>query len=328
MATIKDIAKKAGVSISTVSRVLNYDSTLSVTEQTRMKIFEAAEELSYKKRPTKRQQELSLHIIVVNSYSENDELDQAYYLSIRSGIENRCKQQSIDASIIKFEELENIDLKNIEGIIAVGKFSANQVEGLRQLSENIVFVDSSPNIDCDSVVVDFESATKKILNYFISRGHYNIGMISGVEDFVGQMMDPREMTFRLYLSEHGLLDESYVYTGKFTVDAGYEMMKTAISRGINSLPTAFFAANDKLAIGALRALIEENIPVPTRVNIIGMNDLYICKYLNPPLSTVKVYTEIMGETAVDTLLERLSGRKVSKKIFIGTKLIIRQSSFK
>lgn len=70
---------------------------------------------------------------------------------------------------------------------------------------------------------------------------------------------------------------------------------------------------------------EANIAVPERVSIIGVNDMSVSKYVYPSLSTVKVYTEIMGETAVDTLVERLEGRKIAKKVFIATKLVMRKS---
>jgi LacI family transcriptional regulator len=93
------------------------------------------------------------------------------------------------------------------------------------------------------------------------------------------------------------------------------------------LPTAFFVGNDAMAIGCLRALLEEKISVPDRVNIIGVNDISVSKYVFPSLSTVKIHTELMGETAVDLLLERLNDRIVSKKVFVGTELLIRQSSF-
>lgn len=89
----------------------------------------------------------------------------------------------------------------------------------------------------------------------------------------------------------------------------------------------FFAGNDQIAIGCLQALNEENIHVPEEVNIIGLNDISVSKYVYPSLSTVKVHTELMGETAVDLLVERIEGRTIPKKVFIATNLIIRDSSF-
>ncbi|TCS77765.1 LacI family DNA-binding transcriptional regulator [Tepidibacillus fermentans] len=328
MATIKDIAEKAGVSIATVSRVLNYDPSLSVTDETRKKIFEIAEELSYKKRsvrpPTSK-------IAIIHWYTEKEELEDLYYMSIRFGIEQRCQQLDIQVVNYFYNNLDEVRQENIQGIIAVGKFSVNEVVKLSEVTEYITFVDYSPDDNTyDSVVIDFEEATKKIINYLLEKGHQSIGYIGGREKFKddsSEIEDLRDKTFRAYLQERNLFNESFMYIGKFTVDDGYRMMKQAIHDHGDNLPTAFFAGNDLIAIGCLRALHEENITVPERVNIIGINDISVSKYIYPPLTTLKVYTELMGETAVDTLMERIAGRTVAKKIIIATELIKRNSSF-
>ena len=103
-------------------------------------------------------------------------------------------------------------------------------------------------------------------------------------------------------------------------------MAQAIKDHKDALPTAFFAGNDSIAIGALRALVDAGIHVPEQVSIVGVNDISISKYMSPPLSTVKVYTELMGETAADMLLEQFAGRQISKKVSLATQLKIRQSS--
>ncbi|MFV9511250.1 LacI family DNA-binding transcriptional regulator [Tepidibacillus sp. LV47] len=328
MATIKDIAEKAGVSIATVSRVLNYDPTLSVTDETRKKIFEIAEELSYKKRSVKTQ---TSKIAIIHWYTEKEELEDLYYMSIRLGIEQRCQQLGIQVVNYFYNKLNEVRQENIQGIIAVGKFSENEVAALSEITEYIIFVDYSPDDNAyDSVVIDFEEATKKIINYLLAKGHRSIGYIGGREKFKdgsSEIEDLRDKTFRSYLQERNLFNESFMYIGKFTVNDGYRLMKQAIHDHGENLPTAFFAGNDSIAIGCLRALHEENIAVPERVNIIGINDISISKYIFPSLTTLKVYTELMGETAVDLLLERIAGRKVAKKIIIATELIKRNSSF-
>jgi LacI family transcriptional regulator len=329
MATIKDIAQKAGVSIATVSRVLNYDATLSVSDDTKKRIFEAAEELDYKKKPVRKQE--SGKIALLQWYTEKEELEDLYYMSIRLGVENRCQYHGIQ--VVRFFQDHYDDLKNgeIQGLIAIGKFSGRQVKELQSLTENIVFVDFSPDEEqFDSVVVDFGKAVEKVLSFFWQNGHKQIGYIGGREAFKDQtsvIEDPREGTFKRYMAEKGILNEAYMYRGSFSVEDGYSLMKKAIREHGENLPTAFFAGNDSIAVGALRALLEAGIAVPDRVNIIGVNDISIAKYVFPALSTVKVYTELMGETAVDTLLERMEGRKTAKKITIATKLIIRNSSF-
>ncbi|MFD0050727.1 LacI family DNA-binding transcriptional regulator [Actinomycetes bacterium NPDC127524] len=329
MATIKDIAEKANVSIATVSRVLNYDTTLSVGDETKKKIFGIAEELSYKKRPSKKA--AAPRIAMIHWYSEQEELNDLYYMSIRLSVEQQCMHQNLQ--LVKFfsYNTEQIKSSDIQGIIAIGKFSQKQVEELSSVCDTIVFVDSSPDDErFDSVVIDFNKAAKKILNYFMSKGHEKIGYIGGHETFKDQtaeIEDLREKTFKEYMSQKNMYDETFVYTGEFTVQDGYLLMKKAIEDFGDALPTAFFAGNDLLAIGALRALHEKGIAVPERVNIIGVNDISVSKYVYPPLSTVKVHTELMGETAVYLLIERMADRKIAKKIFIATELVIRNSSF-
>lgn len=329
MATIKDIAEKVGVSIATVSRVLNYDETLSVTDETKKKIFEAAEELSYKKRTVKKAS--AMKIAIIHWYTEKEELEDLYYMSIRYGIEQRSQQLDIQFVNYFYNELGELKNESLQGIIAVGKFSRTQVAQLAELTENIVFVDDNPEESLfDSIIIDFEKATKKVIDHLLDKEHKAIGYIGGRESYRDSSIaieDKRETTFRRYMKEQGLYDEQLIYIGSFTVDCGYKLMKQAVKELGDNLPTAFFAGNDLIAIGCLRALHEENIPVPNRVNVIGLNDISVSKYIFPSLTTIKVYTELMGETAVDTLMERMAGRKIAKKISIATELIKRNSSF-
>lgn len=328
MATIKDIAEKVGVSIATVSRVLNYDDTLSVTDETKRRVFEVAEELEYKKRAPKRS--ITAKIAILHWYTEKEELDDLYYMSIRLGAEKQAGQQNIQIHTYFQNNYAEMPKDTFQGIIAIGKFSEKQIQQLKKQAEHIVFVDCSPDEDFDSVVVNFEKATQSVVEYFMEKGHRDIGYLGGNElykDYSGNIQDPREIAFRTYMSNYNLLKEEFIYTSSFSASEGYALMKRAIDEHGDRLPTAFFVGNDAMAIGCLRALHEAHIAVPERVNIIGVNDISLAKYVFPTLSSVKVYTEMMGETAVDLLMERMSGRKISKKVVISTNLVIRDSSF-
>ncbi len=327
MATIKDIALKVGVSASTVSRVLNYDQSLSVTVATKKKIFEVAEELSYQKGRGRKTQERK--IAFLHWVTEKEELDDIYYMAIRFGIEKRA--EAMNVKLLKYveDDYANID-SNIDGIIAVGRFNDQQVKQLKAITKKIVFVDSNPDEgSSDSVVVDFERITRLIVDHFINKGHTEIGFIGGYETFkdtISPIQDPREKYYRFYMMEKDLLDERFIYVGNFSVEEGYRLMKKAIEELGDDLPKAFYAANDPIAIGCLRALLEAGIAVPDRVSLIGINDITVSKYVYPSLTSVKIYTELMGETAVDLLLEKIDeNRKVSKKVYIANKLKLRQT---
>ena len=327
MATINDIAKKAGVSTTTVSRVLNYDPNLSVTNETRKKIFEAAEEISYRK--SYRRQYNGQKIAVIHWQSRKQELDDLYFLSIRMGIEERCNQLKLNVRIYFIDDINDIDESDFVGIIAMGKFSTKQIESLKKINQTIVFVDSSPDEEkYDSIVVNFEKATEKIIDYFYETNHKHIGFIGGKVTLDGSsipLIDGRVKSFKAYMDKLNRLNKNYIYIGSFSVEGGYELMKKAIQTLGDNLPTAFLVGSDAMAIGCIRALHEAYIPIPERVSIISFNDISVAKHIYPSLSTMKVHTELMGLTAVDTLLERVEGRKIAKKVFIATKLIIRDS---
>jgi LacI family transcriptional regulator len=332
MATLKEIAEKAGVSLATVSRVLNYDTTLSVSDETRKRILEIAQELNYKTLRERNQQTAKerLRFGLVHWYSELQELGDPYYMAIRLGVEKECFQRQIElVKLFKHDGSYKSEwLTGLDGIIAVGKFGSNDIQVFTSCTENIVFVDSSPDEHrFDSVVIDFRKAMIEVLDYLIHRGHKEIGYIGGREyvDVQQLIKDERETTFHEYLYLKGLYRSEYVFTGNFTAEDGYRLMKQALS--LKKLPSAFFVASDSMAIGALRALHEEGIKVPDEVSIVGFNDIATSKFVQPPLTTVKVYTEFMGETAVELLVERLStNRNISKKVIIPTKLIVRESS--
>ncbi|QUW21527.1 LacI family DNA-binding transcriptional regulator [Sporosarcina sp. Marseille-Q4063] len=327
MATIKDIAERAGVSSATVSRVLNFDASLSVADETKKRVFEAAEELDYRKRTSKKY--VHQKIAVIHWYTEKEELNDLYYLSIRLGIEQRCKDIGMNPEVYFFDNIKDINPAEIEGIIAIGKFGPKQVDELTDINPLVVFVDYSPNEEkFDTIVIDFEKATNKIIDFFIATSHQKIGFIGGRELLKGQekpIEDLRENAFQSYMKEKGLYNDRFVFVGSFSVEDGYNLMQQAIEELGEDLPTAFFISSDVMAIGSMRALHEANIAIPERVSIIGINDMSVSKHMYPSLSTIRVYTEIMGEAAVDTLLERLEGRKVAKKIVVSTKLIIRNS---
>ena len=326
MATIKDVAAMAGVSITTVSRVLNFDEKINVASETKKRIFEAAEKLDYGTSKQKKQKEKELSIGIVNWYSEGDEIRDPYFLSIRMAVEGRCTEEEINFSYLNLRG-DNSN-KSIDGIIAIGKFGPSEVEVMKKISKNIVFVDSSPNdLEFDSVVIDYEGGVKGSLNYLKELGHVNIGYIGGeeyVENGSRKINDSRLEAYRLFMNSMGSFEENNIYIGRFLPEDGYGLMKKAMER--KDIPTAFFVASDPMAIGVYRALSEEGYKVPEDISIIGFDDIYTSQFLTPALTTVKVYTDFMGKIAVDTLKERIRyPLEVCRKIVVPTKLLVRES---
>lgn len=333
--TLKDIANKVGVSIATVSRVLNYDETISVTNETRQRIFEVAEQLKYKtlkqrshnkKRliQTSNMSNTFVKIGILQRYSQEVELSDPFYLSIRMGIEKECFKKQI-----KFEKivymLESFDLayyQDLDGIIAVGKFNKIEIKTLKQQFTNIIFVDTEtldPDLDC--VFLDLKKATYECLDYLMQKGHKHIGYIGMTKN----TDDGRDVIFRDYMKNYNICTNEDIYYEEATAQGGYFCMSEAIKK--EKLPNAFFIASDSMAIGAIKALHKNNIKIPERVSIIGFDDIPTAEYTVPSLSTVRTYTEYMGITSVIMLLDRIMNneKEIGRKVIIPTKLIIRKS---
>lgn len=333
MATIRDISDRAGFSIATVSRVLNYDETLNVPDSTKKKILEIAEELDYvtlRKRKGKKQD--SVKIAIVDKLTEKQQLEDPYFLSIRIGIERRCSEEQIQYIRIDKDGQYNFP-EDLSGIIAVGNFEKEEIEALKVHSNIIIFVDSSPNEELyDCVVSDFDKAVVSALEYLTSIGHEEIGYLGGQLHCDPQMpLDSREQAYRNYMSKIGKLNVDYImlkelnhYDRYSTHADGYMLMKEALAK--EKVPAAFFIQSDSMAIGAYKAIIEAGLQIPKDISIIAFNDISIAKYMSPALSTIKIFTKFMGESAVDLFLERMkNGREICKKVVIPTKLKIRES---
>jgi len=331
MATLKEIAKLAKVSITTVSRTLNFDNTLSISDIKKKKIFEIAEELEYKTpRRKKIESGPKLNIGLVYWYTLVQELEDPYYLSIRRGIE-RCSEKN-NINILKIPKVGDKfsfeAFSNMDGIIAVGKFANSEIRTFAEVTKNIVFVDfSSFEGKYDSIVIDFKKAIHEVLNYFIEeKGHTNIGYLGGTEYVHNKNIiigERRKQYFVEYMKKKDLYVPENIISSTFSSLSGYNMMKEMLS--YKNHPKAYFAANDSIAIGAIKAIHEAKLEIPKDIAIVGFNDIPNATYTFPPLTTVKVETEFMGEKAVELIMEQIDGRKVAVKLTVSTSLVKRES---
>ncbi len=327
MATIKDIASLAGVSPATVSRVLNYDPDLSVGIETKQKVFEAAEELNYTKHK-KGPKTAKAKILFVQWYDEVEELEDIYYLSIRLGIEKKAEEMRIELVKRSMEELEH---ETADGILALGKFDKAEADFLFDKNPNLLFVDfDALDLGYNSLVIDFQQSLSTVLVYLAQHGHQEIGILAGEEYTRGShelLEDKRLKIFKEILEQKDLLHEEYILKAPFTVNSGYDVMKQFLSRQPQTFPTAFFASSDALAVGALKAIQEVGLKVPEDISVIGFNDISVAKYVSPPLTTIKIHTEWMGELAIETILSIIYEQApIARKITIATELIERAST--
>lgn len=326
MATIKEIADIVGVSSSTVSRVLNFDETLNVSEETRIKIFEAADMLDYKSAKNKKKKKV--HTLGIVHCDNKKDLIAPYYLSIKLTVEKKCAELLINTVNIYFENgvLQN---KNIDGIIAIGIFNDNEIEEMLRITQNIIFVDYSPDEKrFGSVIIDLKKAINNSLDYLLELGHKSIGYIGNKEQSILDkecLSESKENNFRNYMKNKGLLNERFIEIGtEATYEEGYKLMKKALAN--KTIPTAFFIANDTMAVGAYKAISEKGLIIPKDISIVGFNDESSAKYLIPSLTTTKVYTDYMGIAAVDLFIEKINNNnKFNKKVIISTDFNVRDS---
>jgi len=329
MATIKDIAKEVGCSISTVSRVLNNDPTLSVGDETRARIFEVAEEIGYRKKTLKT---LVKNIAFLYWLTDNEELEDVYFQTMRVEIEKKARENNIELTTYKLEGgIEKIPL-DIDGFIAVGSFMNRELEYLRELTPHGVFIDSTPDpAHYDSVRPDLAQITRQAVEVLVEQGHEKIGFIGGTYhnlDTDVEEMDGRERAFRQTMEERDLLREDFIFCRRgFSVDNGHYLMNQAVEQLGEELPTAFYVAADPIAVGCLQVLNEQQIEIPKRVSLISVNDTSISKYVSPPLTTFHIDLEEICQNAIQLLLERvLQKRNIVKTVYIGAELITRKST--
>lgn len=313
--------------------MLNNDETLLVLDETKMKIFEAAEDLDYKtvtQRKNKGKKNNKYKIGLVEMYEVSKQLEDPYYLLLKNTVEKECFHSNIKLiklynNKVRYESLEE---KDLDGIIAIGKFSDDEINMMTEYSSNIVFLDSSPNEEkYDSVTINFKMGVFKALDHLYKLGHTKIGYIGDektLDDNKIKAYDVRLKYYNEYMYEKNILNKDYIINCDMTALAGYNAMNEFIKRG--DLPSAFFVATDTIATGVLKSLYENNINVPSDISLVGFNDIFASRYTLPALSTVRVYIENMGNACVSLMIERLNNRSYAKKVVIPSQLIIRDST--
>ena len=296
MATIKEVALQAGVSVATVSRILNNDTTLSTSLETKQRVLKAAKDLNYEKKQRKSSEKDRITIGILQWFSSQQELEDNYYLLIRQGIEDYCSKQRINVRRTFKSDINYIDaLKGTDGIVCIGKFSTSEIDQLEQLSANLVFLDMLvKDKSTTTITLDFEQAVSDAISYLCDLGHNKIGFLGGREYLEDGTLfpDERPKIFKKFCKCNHLNYENYMVEGEFLVESGYKMMMELIKK--DSLPTAIFAASDPIAIGAMKALQDNGYRIPEDISIIGFDNSNVTSYTNPPLTTIDAPVYAMG----------------------------------
>ncbi|HHW49382.1 MAG TPA: LacI family transcriptional regulator [Clostridiaceae bacterium] len=336
MATIRDVAAHAGVSIATVSRIISGDPNYKVTEETRSKVWDSALKLNYWPRPAKTKQHSrpaeSLKLGCIFSMTL-EKYSDPFFTSVLAGAETRLMECNCSISITRtYNELTNQNIlfntfnQQISGILLLEEIPENMLHYIKERVPNIVGVDTYYE-EIDNVGFDRRAAAIKAVSFLISKGHRRIGFIGG-SGMGASLEDSRRFDGYCYcLRKAGIpLDERLVKNCKWSQDLAQICTRELLSLPKDERPTAIFAASDLTAIAALSVIYEFGLKVPTDIAIIGINNIDITAYTSPPLSTIDVHAKEIGKIAADLLLNRINGdTSMPKSIYLPTKLIVRGS---
>ncbi len=329
MTTMRDVAQQAGVSISTVSHVVN--NSRNVSEDARSRVLLAMQMLDYKPNALaqnlRRQQTFTIGMIV-------PDIANPFFAEIARGIEDASFEQdhsvilcNTDGDIGKQATHTDLLIKNqAAGILFVAAgISTELVEGLQARRVPLVVVDREvPGVRVDTVLTNHLQGGRLATQYLFDLGHRRIACISGGSDLSPSA--ERLTGYEQVLQENGLLmEESLVVRGDFQYDSGYRAMQQLLT--LADRPTAVFACNDLMAIGAISAATEGGLRVPQDLSIVGFDDVRLASFTNPPLTTIAQPKYEIGVVALEMLLARAQNLAAPARLVrLDTELIVRRST--
>lgn len=338
MSTIRDVAKLANVSTATVSRILNQDARYKVTEQTRARVMAAVRELDYQLRPrTARGKQTAEHspaavkigcILSVTKKKYND----PYFMSILSGVEEALGAQGYSVSFLRTGgELSDRKLLSstfdggVTGLILMETLNEEIYQYIRARVPCIVGIDTR-RLDIDNVAYDHHQVAIDATDHLIARGHRKIGYIGGSGESRDLFHSHRYQGYRFAMQAAGLpVDPDWVIDCEWDEELCIEKVRALCQTG--QLPTAFFVGSDLMAIAAMNALMGSGHSVPGDVAVVGMSDIDLARFVNPPLTTLRVPTEQIGIIAAKLLLARLRGSELlPQRVILPSELIVRNSA--
>lgn len=332
MATLRDVADKANVSIATVSAVINRNKYVSPELTERVK--KAIQELNYKPNGvarglrTKRSYTLGLVI---------SDITNPFFPEIARGVEDRADRAEYSVFLSNTDAdprrearcVENLRSKGVDGIIFTS-IRTND-ESVRRLHEEgfpfVLINRQVENLDLDYVGVDNERGAYKAVKYLISLGHERIGYIGGAIHSTASKA--RHDGYRKALEDHGIeYDPALVEEGYLKQEGGYAAARRLLAPA--NRPTAIFAANDLMALGVLDVASDLHLRVPEDLAVVGFDDIKLASQANIQLTTVRQPRYEMGQLAVDLLLERLDHEEKRhlppQKIILPCDLVVRKTA--
>jgi len=334
MATIKDVAKKAGVSIGVVSRAFN--NYPDISEKTRQKIFEVAKELNYtpnivaKNLSSKRQLTIGL---ISSGMLESGEKDSHISFEIFKGVYTASKENHYELAIYLIDSQEQkgksyakfCKERNIGGAILQGiRTDDPYFEELLDTNIPCVLIDIGVDKEHDlisAVSIDNIAASEEITTYLLERNHRDIVVMAGKKE--AYVNNWRLQGVQKAFQKYGVpLQENNILYGEFSEKTAYLAAKKYLQ---NHIPSAFLCFSDLMAMGVLEAALEAGLKVPGDLSITGFDGLILTGYTNPPITTIKQNFFEIGRQAALAVQEMMEGKDTKRHIFVDYELIERDS---
>lgn len=325
--TIRDVARHAGVSHQTVSRVINGSS--DVLPETRALVEAAVEELGYRPSAIARSMASGLtHTLACISPNLTDYT----FASVIEGAETEARQHgyfilsSSAADPDAFRQLvdELVGHRRVDGLIVINPYSDARYEYVPE-DFPVVYVGArSHGESVSSVCLDDEMVAYEATKHLLALGHRSIGMVTG--PMAEDCSRDRSVGYQRALTEAGLpYDERLVTEGDWSASSGEAGFLHFIKQGLR--PSAIFAQNDRMALGILRAARDLRLDVPTQLAVIGVDDIPLSSYFDPPLTTMRQDMPAIGQAATRLLLDSIENNHLSvQALKLPALLIIRRST--
>lgn len=325
--TIKDIAKIANVSHTTVSRALN--NSPFINEKTKNKILEIARQFNYVPNYNARSLVLNRSYNIGLFFSTiNQGTSPTFFYKTVGGVNSVIKEKYnlLVRGIDDYKDFLMINNKNFDGIILMSQRESDGEFIYNIKGKKIPLVVLNREVQDDSIVniltADRDGAYAAAM-HLIENGHRDIAIIEGKKGFKSTT-DRKEGFLKALIENRIDIRDEYIVGGNYDIESGYEAMLKLL--GLPRIPTAVFCSNDDMAVGAMKAAMETGYKIPEDISLIGFDNSEFCKYVTPALTTVKKPVRDMSIKGAEKLMDIIEGRQSGgEKIYIATDLVIRQS---
>jgi len=305
MPTLKDIAQAAGVSVPTVSRCLKKDPNLSIRSETTQRIFSIAHKLGYR---NINNEPKKLNIIIIHKDSHFiSNIDNGYYYDVRSGIEEETSFDGDTSRFVPISQLENEKVP-FDSAIIVGNYSPDQIHFILDFTSKAqkVFVGKLNFMPeaIDTISYDVHTCVEMAMQRLVQSNIREFVFIDGVDMCSIPKYYQKIYNVQDFISRNPSMKlAKFIECPEFGSANGYQAMKSYINRN-KTMPEAVFAANDPLAIGAMKALNEGNYAIGSDVSVISINGDDSGEWTNPRLTSISFQSRQMGIEAVRVLHHR------------------------